>query len=87
MAKSINHVFQKDMIQAFRDRTQDPLHAVASSQGGHGGLKINIFTRASARESHWTILFSEHSHTEKYRESCVELVVLISFVATHLATA
>ena len=68
------------MIQAFRDRTLSPLCVVASSQGGHGGLKnmmdsseeVIIFTSVSARESRRTPQSSEHSHTERSRESCVE---------------
>ena len=69
------------MIQAFRDRAPTPpfLHAVASSQGEHGGLKT--------RESRRTPQSSEDSHTDISRESCVELMVLITFVATHLGMA
>ena len=67
------------------------LHTVASSQGGHGGLKKHdaFFRRGHYLHSSFcagkTPQSSEHSHTEKSRKSCVELIVLISFVATHLA--
>ena len=76
------------MIQAFRDHARTPtlLHAVASSQGGNGGLKehdglfrrgtVVLFAQVSARESHRTPQSSEHSYTEKYRESCVDLINL-----------
>ena len=60
--------------------------AVASSQGGHGGLRkeeVIIFSRVFARVSHQTPQSSEQSHTEKSRESCVELVVLISFAGLY----
>ena len=49
--------------------------------------EVIIFTPVSAQESHRTPQSSEHSPTEKSRESCVELIVLISLVATHLAMA
>ena len=62
------------MIQAFEDRapaTPPLLHTVASSQGGHGGLKKHgLF-----RKSNYLVW------------SCVELIVIISFPATNLAMA
>ena len=45
---------------------------------------VKRITQASAHESRQTAPFC---HTEKYRKNFVELIVLISFVATHLAMA
>ena len=50
-------------------------------------LDVNRITPAAARECRQTAPFCKYSHTEKYRESCLELIGLISFVSTHLAIA
>ena len=49
--------------------------------------EVITFTRVYAHESRRMTQSSEQSHTEKYRESWLELIVLISFVATHLEMA
>ena len=54
------------------------LHAVTSSQGGHRGLKKHdgLFRRGHYLRNKVTGRHHFLSHTEKYRESCVELIYI-----------